>query len=182
MDTLGVVESKSIAAGVDLADSMVKAASVELVRATTICSGRYLIFVAGDRQAVATSVQQAEDSGRSLMGSFVISHISSQVLEALKKGSPVDSGQAIAVVECRSVAAGIAAADAAVKRSAVNLARLVTGQGIHGKSYFVMSGDVASVTEATQAAKDMLGDKLIEAVVIPRPDPSVVKALTSGVR
>ena len=51
MDTLGVVESRSIAAGVELADGMVKVAQVDLVRASTICSGRFLIFAAGDRAA-----------------------------------------------------------------------------------------------------------------------------------
>lgn len=177
MDTLGVVEAKSIAAGVELADGMVKVAQVELVKAATICSGRYLIYVTGDRQAVATSVRFAEDSGHSLVGSFVISNISQQVVEALKKAAQAEAGDAIAVIECRNVASGVNAADAAVKRSAVRLLRLVTGQGIMGKSYFVLGGDVASVQEAAESAKNALGNHLVEAVVIPRPDASVVKSL-----
>ncbi len=181
MDTLGVVESKSIAAGAELADGMVKAARVDLVRASTICSGRYLIFVAGDREAVGTAVAFARDSGRSLMGSFVISNISPLVLDALKKSAPAEDGDALGVVECRAVSHGVAAADAAVKRSRVRLLRLSTGQGINGKSYFVLGGDVASVREAVDAATAALGDKLVETVVLPRPDASVVAALT-GVR
>ena len=70
MDTLGLVEVRSIAAGAELADRMVKAAEVELLRAATICSGRYLILVAGDRQAVDTAVGAAPPhprrSGRGL--------------------------------------------------------------------------------------------------------------------
>lgn len=88
----------------------------------------------------------------------------------------------MAVIECRSVSAGVAASDVAVKRSAVRLLRMVTGQGINGKSYFVLGGDVASVREAAEAAKDALGEKLIELVVIPRPDASVLRSLTTGVR
>lgn len=182
MDTLGLVESKSIAAGVELADGMMKVASVELVKAATVCSGRYMIYIAGDRQAVQTSVNFARDSGRGLMGSFVISNVSPQVIEALKKASPAEQGDAVAVIECRSVSAGVAASDVAVKRSAVRLLRMVTGQGINGKSYFVLGGDVASVREAAEAAKDALGEKLIELVVIPRPDASVLRSLTTGVR
>ena len=178
MDTLGVVESKSIAAGVELADGMMKVANVELVRAATICSGRYMIYVSGDRQAVETSVRFAEDSGRGLTGSFVISNVSPQVTSALKKGIAPEPGDAIGVIECRTVAAGVAAADCAVKQAAVSLLRLVTGQGITGKSYFVLSGDVGSVTEATEAARAVLEGKLVEAVVIPRPDADVVRALT----
>lgn len=182
MDTLGVVESRSIAAGVELADGMVKIADVELVRASTICGGRYLIFVGGDREAVETSVRFARESGRVLLGSFVISNVSPQVMDALKRGAPAEQGEAIGVVECRTVSSGVDAADHAVKRSIIRLLRLVTGQGINGKSYFVISGDVASVREAAEAARTALGDKIVEIVVIPRPDASVVKALTSGVR
>ncbi len=182
MDTLGLVESRSIAAGVELADGMMKVANVVLVRASTICSGRYMIYVSGDREAVATAVRFARESGRALAGDFVLSNVSPQVTDALKKGALAREGDAIGVVECRTVAAGVAAADSAVKRSAIRLLRLVTGQGINGKSYFVISGDVASVREAVEAAEAVLGQKCIETVVLPRPDLSVVQALTSGVR
>ena len=178
MDTLGVVESKSIAAGVMLADGMVKAAKVELVRAATICAGRYLIFVSGDTGAIKTSVEYAQNSPYSLSGSFVITNLSPQIPAVLKNSLPGSVGEAIGVVECRNVSSGIAAADVAVKRSAVRLLRLVAGQGIMGKSYFVIGGDVSTVAEAAQAAKGFLGDRLIEAVVVPVPDESVVRALT----
>ncbi len=181
VDTLGVVESRSIAAGVALADVMVKVAQVELARAATICSGRYLIFVTGDRQAVETAVETARQSGRVLSGSFVISNISQVVLGALRRSAPAE-GPALGIIECRTVSSGILAADRAVKRSAVQLARLVAGQGIHGKSYFVLSGDVASVEEAAEAARDVLGRHLVEAVVIPRPAASVINALTGSAR
>lgn len=182
MDTLGVVESKSIAVGVELADGMVKAGDVTLVRASTICSGRYTIYVSGERAAVESAVLFATDSGRALMGSFVISQVSKQVIEALKKSTMAEPGNALGVIECRTVSAGINAADHAVKRAMVKLLRLVTGQGINGKSYFVLSGDVDAVKEATEAAKEALGKYLIEAVIIPRPDASVVSALTGSVR
>ena len=182
MDTLGIVEARSIAAGVELADAMMKAADVELIRATTICSGRYMVYVAGERDAVATSVKLAEASGRSLAGSFILSNVSPEVVAVLKRGSAAEAGQAIAVIESRNVSSGVAAADQAVKRSAIHLLRLVTGQGINGKSYFVISGDVASVEEATETANSALGKNLVEAVVIPNPDASVVRALTSAMR
>lgn len=181
MDTLGVVESLSIAAGAELADGMLKAAHVDLIRASTICSGRYLIFVAGDREAVGSAVTFARDSGRKLMGSFVISNVSPLVLKALRGSGMAEAGAALGVVECRAVSYGIAAADAAVKRAQVRLLRLNTGQGINGKSYFVLGGDVASVREAVAASIAVLGEKLVETVVLPRPDASVAAALT-GVR
>ena len=177
-----MVESKGIASGVILADGMLKVADVALVRASTICSGRYLIQVSGDCAAVETAVAWARASGRPLAGSFVISGISSQVLDALRQVAAAREGDALGVVECRTVSSGVAAADVAVKRADIRLLRFVSGQGINGKSYFVISGDVASVTEASDAAAAALGRDLVEAVVIPRPTASVAKALTTGVR
>lgn len=185
-DTLGVVESRGVASGAVLADGMLKAADVTLVRASTVCSGRYLVQVSGDRAAVEAAVRwardAAENAGRALAGSFVIANISPQVLQALKQSAAAKDGEALGVVECRTVSSGVAAADVAVKRADIRLLRFVAGQGINGKSYFVISGDVASVTEASDAAAAALGRDLVEAVVIPRPTPSVAQALTNGMR
>lgn len=182
MDTLGIVEAKGIAGGVWLADAMVKEADVELVRASTICSGRYLIFVTGDRAAVSTSVQFAQDSGRALVGSFVISNVSSQLMAVLQRDIVPHKGGALGVIECRNVSSGVVAADSTVKRSDIQLLRIVTGQGINGKSYFVIGGDVASVNEAAETAESILGKNLVDAVVIPRPDATVVASLIKGLR
>ena len=92
MDTLGVVELSSIAAGAELADGMVKVADVELVRAATLCSGRFIIYVAGDREAVETSVNFARAGQKRLTGSFVISHVSPLLTAALKKSEPALRG------------------------------------------------------------------------------------------
>ena len=123
MDTLGVVELSSIAAGAELADGMVKVADVELVRAATLCSGRFIIYVAGDREAVETSVNFARAGQKRLTGSFVISHVSPLLTAALKKSEPALRGEALGVVESRFVSIGINAADIAVKKSEVRLAR-----------------------------------------------------------
>lgn len=182
MDTLGIIETRGIAAGVEVADIMVKAADVELVQASTICSGRYLIQVAGDREAVDTSVRLARESGRALAGAFVLANVSPQVLAALRGPSAHEAGDAVGVIECRTVSAGVAAADRAVKRSAVRLLRLVTGQGINGKSYFVIGGDVASVEEAVEAARSALDRDILDAVVIPRPSLKVLRSVTRVAR
>jgi microcompartment protein CcmL/EutN len=177
MDTLGIVDSRSIAAGADLADVMLKAAPVTLVRASVVCAGRFLILVEGDREAVETSVRAAENTGWHLAASYVVSHISRQVLAALRREPASLGGRAMGVIECRNAADGVIAADSAVKRAAVSLMRLVLGQGIGGKSYFVLTGDVQSVREAAAAAAETLGKSLLQQVVIPQPDAAVVKAL-----
>lgn len=182
MDSLGLVESRRIASGALLADVMVKAAAVELIRASTICSGRFLIIVTGDRAAVGASVRAAEGSGSALSGSFVISNVSPVVVAALKKENRSFPGEALGIIECRTVSAGIAAADAVVKKAPVTLHRLVTGNGINGKSYFVISGDVASVEEGAGALENGKSYQVLDIAVLPSPDAAVVQALTNRMR
>ena len=182
MDTLGVVEMQSIAAGAEAADAMVKSANVELLRASTICGGRFLIYVSGDRKAVETAVDSASLGHRRIIASFVISQVSPALVESLKKTSPSAAGEALGVVESRIVSACLNAADAAVKKADVRLLKFVAGHGIMGKAYFVLGGDVAAVRESVTAACESLGEKLIESVVIPSPAEAVAQALSGGVR
>ncbi|WP_394027383.1 BMC domain-containing protein [Desulfovibrio falkowii] len=180
MDTLGIVDSRSIAAGAEITDAMLKAAPVTLVRASVICAGRLLILVEGDREAVETALRAAEGTGFHLAGKYAISPVSQQVQAALRRQPSPMGGRAMAVIECRNAADSIMAADTAVKKADVSLMRLVMGQGIGGKSYFVLTGDVAAVREAAQAAADALGKSLQQMVVIPQPDAELVKAFTGA--
>ena len=58
--SIGMVELSSIARGIETIDRMLKAAEVELVLARTICSGKYVVLVAGDLHMV-----EAVPEGRS---------------------------------------------------------------------------------------------------------------------
>ena len=125
-------------------------------------------------------LRAAEGTGFHLAGKYAISPVSQQVQAALRRQPSPMGGRAMAVIECRNAADGIMAADTAVKKADVSLMRLVMGQGIGGKSYFVLTGDVAAVREAAQAAADALGKRLQQMVVIPQPDAELVKAFTGA--
>ena len=176
-DTLGIVECRTIATGVALTDAMLKLAPVELLRAATVCSGWYLVFIAGDRDSVQTSVAFAAESGRGLLGSYVLSNIDPQVMAALKNPSRAEAGDAVAIIEARTSSSGVAAADKAVKEAPVRLIRLVPGEGITGKSYFVLCGAVAAVEAGAEAARNVLGKHLVDSVVLARPEEALLATL-----
>ena len=48
LNALGLIELTSIAAGFEVCDAMLKAAAVRLLLARSICSGKYMVLVAGD--------------------------------------------------------------------------------------------------------------------------------------
>jgi len=182
LDTLGLVESRTIAAGIFLADQMVKAADVKLIRASTICAGRYFIQVAGSRSAVETAVASAANSDYSLVGTFVISNVHPDLLHGVGKGRDIPPGDAIGVVECKTVSAGVIAADQALKKTATQLFKFVIGSGISGKSYFILHGDIAEIEEAVAAAALAHDRYILETVVIPSPDSAVIDALLNRIR
>lgn len=184
MTSLGLVETKTIAGGIDLADAMVKHAAVELLRAQTICSGRFMILVAGDRASVGEAIAVAREGSARLHAFHLLSQVSEQVLAVLAKGDrqPFNPRDAMAVIECRNVVSGIGSADAAVKASGVRLVKLVCGQGINGKSYYVLGGELASVEAGAAAAEESLGTYLLERVIIASPDQAVIRAVITGGR
>ena len=49
---LGMIEFKTVSAGVTAADSMVKTAQVELIEAQVVCPGKYIALITGDLSAV----------------------------------------------------------------------------------------------------------------------------------
>ena len=54
--SVGLIELSSIAAGFAVADTMLKAGNVRLYLSRSICSGKYMILVAGDASAVGSAV------------------------------------------------------------------------------------------------------------------------------
>lgn len=55
MLTIGMIEFNSIAKGIEASDIMMKAGEVELMRANTICPGKFIAMVSGDIAAVESS-------------------------------------------------------------------------------------------------------------------------------
>jgi len=82
---------------------------------------------------------------------------------------------AIALLEFGSVAAGIVAGDAMVKRAP--LGKIAAGTVQPGHYLVLVAGDVASVEEAVDAGRDASADKLLDEILIPDVHPAVVAAL-----
>ena len=50
--SIGLIELSSVAAGFEVADTMLKAGNVRLLLARSICSGKYMVLIGGDSAAV----------------------------------------------------------------------------------------------------------------------------------
>jgi len=92
---------------------------------------------------------------------------------------PLVIDPALALLEFSSIAAGIQAGDAMVKRAVLDVVHAGTVQP--GRFLVLIGGSVAEVEEALKAGKESAPDVLTDSVFLPGVDPAVVRAL-SGAR
>jgi microcompartment protein CcmL/EutN len=85
---------------------------------------------------------------------------------------------ALALVEFSSIAAGIQAADAMVKRAPIDIIRSGTVQP--GKFLVLIGGQVADVEESLAAGRLQGGNAVVDFVYLPQVHPQVVTALSGG--
>jgi microcompartment protein CcmL/EutN len=176
-DSLGLIELTSIAAGFLACDSMLKAAAVSLVLSRSICSGKYMVMVRGDVSSVQAAVQAGITGARfSVIDSFVIANLHEAVFPAIAGSNKVEVLDALGIVESFSVASLIEGADAAVKSANVELIEIRLAMALGGKAFATMTGNVAAVQSAVDAAAAIVGQKgmLVNKVVIPSPRPELL--------
>ncbi|MCC7012589.1 MAG: BMC domain-containing protein [Planctomycetes bacterium] len=179
---IGLLELCSVARGVEVADAVLKEAAVELLFATPVHPGKYVLLFTGAVQDVRSSARRgAELAGSDLVDQLVIPQVHEQVIPMLKRKGGRISGQldALGVIETTTVASSIVAADAALKTSSVDLLDLRVANGLGGKSFFVLTGEISDIRSAvaTGAGQAQSAGLLARQVVIPRPHPELSQHL-----
>ena len=174
-----MVEFTTIARGIYASDAMVKAAPVEVIAAHPIDPGKYMTLVAGDVASVEAAVKAGVGSAgpERVVQSFLLANLDDQVLPALRGQAPPPAPDAVGVVETRTVAGIIEAADAGCKASAVRLLKLRLAFHLGGKGYAVFVGDVADIEAAVEAAAAAAGTALVETIVIANPYDEIYQRL-----
>lgn len=172
LNSIGLIEMTSIAAGMQAADIMLKTSNVQLILSRTICSGKYMTLIGGEVAAVNSAVQHAVDTiGFAVIDHFVIPNVHHTIFPALHGHTNIEMLEALGIVESFSVASLIEAADAAVKSANVKLIEVRLAMALGGKAFFTCTGEVAAVTSAVDAGAKVVADKglLVNKVVIPQP-------------
>jgi microcompartment protein CcmL/EutN len=176
LQAVGMIEFNSVAAGIQGADVMVKAASVGALMMKTVCPGKFVVAVHAD----VGSVQAAMDAGLeavpgTVLDHFVIPNIDPAVIQAMSCATDRMRGAALGVVETFSAASCIVAADTGVKAADVDLVEVRIAMGLGGKAFCLMAGDVGPVEMAVAAAAAAAGrtGMLVRQVVIPSLAPQV---------
>ncbi len=179
-NSIGLIELSSIASGFQVCDAMLKAASVQIVLARSICSGKYMVMVRGDVAKVQAAVAAGKRAGNfSVVDSFVIANLHEAVFPAIAGTNKLEPLDALGVLESFSVASLIEGADAAVKAADVKLLEIRLAMALGGKAFVTLTGTVADVETAIDAGARVVGARglLVNKVVIPHPRAELLKEM-----
>jgi microcompartment protein CcmL/EutN len=168
---IAAVETSSIAQGAVVGDAMVKTAEVELLEARALSPGKYWVLIGGGVAEVRAAYARGVDAaGETLLDSLFIPQLHEMIMPALASDVPGADDDALGVLETLSAAAAIVAADCAAKAARVLVRTIKLANGLGGKGYVYVSGDVADVQAAVEAGRtDALAKGLlVRSVVIPR--------------
>lgn len=109
----------------------------------------------------------------------MIPRVHPQAIKAINMTSMPEELRAIGVMGFFCVTGSVYGADAAVKTANLDLIDVRLGTGIGGKSFVILTGDVAAVTKAVKAGihTPNADGMLISSVVIPCPHPELLESL-----
>lgn len=177
---LGMVEYKTVSQGLYVADIMLKTAEVEIVEAQTVCPGKYIAIISGSLSAVNACIEAAR-SGYSehLIDSFILGNPHDSIFPAIYGTTNIEKIRALGILETFSAASIIVAADEAAKTAQVELIELRIARGMCGKSYLLLTGEIAAVEAAIEKAKKAAGENamMLDSSVIANPDSKLCKSI-----
>jgi microcompartment protein CcmL/EutN len=175
---IGLLELCSVARGIEVADTVLWEARVEVLFATPVHPGKYVVLFTGSIDDVRAALRHgAEVAAADLVDQLIIPQVHEQVVPMLKRNGGHVKGEldAIGVVETNTVASAIVAADLALKTATVDLLELRIANGLGGKSFFTLTGEVSDVRSAVAAGARTASERglLAREVVIARPHPEL---------
>ncbi len=178
--SIGLLELKSIPMGIKTADEMLKAADVELLLASAICPGKYVIVISGN----VGPVKSAMKVGVCLADSFLIAeHTINNVHESIPAAvlglSDVGEIESLGIIETISALTSIRAADVAAKAANIRLIEVRIARGLGGKGYLIFTGNVAAVNSAMRSCEAELEEtgEITSSSIIASPHPSLIEKI-----
>jgi microcompartment protein CcmL/EutN len=148
--SIAILEFDSIAHGIVAGDAMAKRSPLDVLRAGTVHPGRYLVLAGGGTAEVEEAVEAGRLAGADgLIGLMFLPDVHPDVVAALG-GARQGGGEALGVIETRTVTAVVEAADAGIKNADVVVRELRIADELGGKGYVLFGGPLTEVEAAVE--------------------------------
>lgn len=177
---IGMVEYRTVSTGITAVDKMVKTADIDIIEAQTVCPGKYIAIISGSISAVKASIEAAQEQyGEQMIGSFILGNPHDSIFPAIYGTTNIGDMQALGILETFDVTSIIVAADMAAKTAVIDLIEIRIAKGMCGKSYVLLTGEIAAVEEAIQKAKNSIADSgmYLDSSVIANPDKKMYNTI-----
>jgi microcompartment protein CcmL/EutN len=181
---LALLEFDSVAAGIRAADLMVKRAPIAHLKAGTVHPGRYLVLLGGTVASVEESWRAGvEAERRFLLDSVLLPDVHEEVYDgALGRRRELEE-EALGVLETRTVATLLRAADAGVKGADVHIAELRMADDLGGRAFVLFDGPLNEVEAALEIGGGRVEkETILHRSLIPRLDDDLRRLLNAGTR
>lgn len=168
---IAAIETSSIAQGAVTGDAMVKTAEVELLEARPLSPGKFWVLIGGGVAEVRAAHRRGlEAAAETRLDDLMIPQLDASVMPALAGRVAGPDHDALGIIETLTAAATIVAADRAAKTAGILLREIRLANGLGGKGFVTLSGDVASVQAAVESgrAEAQRAGLLVRAIVVPR--------------
>jgi len=180
INNIGIIELSSMALGYQVEDALLKTAPVNILIARPVCSGKFLIVIAGSVSAVKASLEAGTRAGGdSTIENRLISNLHPGVLPALSLSVEIggEPPAALGAVETFSAASAVEAADAAVKNAEVRLLRIHLAMAMGGKGLALFGGGLGEVRAGLDAAVAAMAESgmLVASALISAPSPELLR-------
>jgi len=171
-EAIGLIELNSVARGFLVCDAMAKKAPIEILEASPICPGKFIVLIAGKVAPVEESLTVGRETGKeNIIDELFLPHIHKQVIPSFSCSNSVKILDALGIIETLSVASTIVAADIAAKATNITLIESRLAKGLGGKAYVTLTGTIADVEASVEAGKNHAAKLgfLVNTTVIPAP-------------
>lgn len=182
---IALIEFKSIAVGVQAGDAMVKKAPIAMLKAGTVHRGKYLVLIGGSVASVEESFREGLFvGGETVVDKVLLPDVHEQVLDAIMGYRQKIEAESLGVLETSTIAATIAAADAAIKGATVNIIRIRLADGLGGRAFTMVAGKVEDVEAAVEIGSKAVADRDIELykTVIPALHDNMAQEIEASTR
>lgn len=169
MKAIGVVEFNSIPRGIESLDKVLKSSNVAIYKAGVMCPGKYYFIVYGSNEDINLGFKNIHGQVKF----EIISGVSNKIIEILEKKNVTEFKSSIGIVEFFTISESVKALDMILKNNNVAGLKLILGNGIAGKSYFIITGDTSSVLCSIETIKNKI--KYRESSLINNPVKDIIK-------
>jgi microcompartment protein CcmL/EutN len=167
--SLATFDLASIARGYSTLDAIVKRATVKVELAKPVSPGRFVIAISGD----IAEVEESYAAGLSVAGSGILDHIFlARPHERLF--ARTNGGASALICEFDTVSSTIMAADLALKNTEVSLGTMRLADGLGGKGFIVLQGELCEIEEAMLVLKrEIISERVVALELIAAPHAEI---------